>query len=168
MRACESAPAPALYFLLCLFFFFNRGFQDTYAVLQTAALFEIGDRLVLGITAYSQCFYLSKDGAWGEGKGGWRLKQDEGLQGGRGEQEGSTRPTRGLCSADRACGGESRLIAVPNVSEQFKSWKVVLMEVCVLLLRERVESDQQIAQLPARALKILAPEDPITAAALLD
>lgn len=93
------------------------------------------------------------------------------MKGYREEEEGkkgSTRPTKGLCSADRACGGESRLIAVPNVSEQFKSWKVVLMEVCVLLLRERVESDQQIAQLPARALKILAPEDPITAAALLD
>lgn len=73
VRACESALAPALYFLLCSFFFLNHGFQDTYAILQTAALFEIGDRLVLGITAYSQYFYLSTDGTQGEGgvEEGW-------------------------------------------------------------------------------------------------
>lgn len=56
---------------------------------------------------------------------------------------------RTLRSADRSCSDENRLSVVQNVSEQFKSWKIILMEACVLLLRERAESDQQIAQGPA-------------------
>lgn len=76
-----------IFSVVFFFFFLNHGFQDTYAILQTAALFEIGDRLVLGIPAYSQYFYLSTDGARGEGRVGEGWTGAETRQKVHGEEE---------------------------------------------------------------------------------